>query len=373
MSDVIVVGAGIVGLAHALAAVRAGARVMVVDRDARANGASIRNFGFITVTGQEQGRVWRLARRSAAIWRNVAPAAGIRIDQEGLLVLGQRPESSAVLDAFMATEMGEGCRRLNPSSVADLCPQAHAPAGAILSTHDLRVESREALPRLAAWLAEVHGVRFRFGSAVVGMETGRVALANGEALAADAIFACPGDDWASLFPSIYAEESITRCKLQMLRLAAPGWRLPAPVMSDLSLVRYLGYAALPEAAALKAQLEQEQAEALGWGIHLIVVQSADGSLVVGDSHEYGPTPDPFGRADIDAAMLRQYEAVLGTPPAVAERWTGTYASAAGHSIVRSPMPGVHLVVVTSGTGASTGFALAEETVNGVFGNREPIC
>jgi hypothetical protein len=94
---------------------------------------------------------------------------------------------------------------------------------------------------------------------------------------------------------------------------------------------------------------------------------------VGDSHEYGPTPDPFGRADIDAAMLRQYEAVLGAAPAVTERWTGTYASAAGHSIVRSPMPGVHLVVVTSGTGASTGFALAEETVNGVFGNREPIC
>ena len=142
MSDVIVVGAGIVGLAHALAAVRAGARVTVVDRDARANGASIRNFGFITVTGQEQGRVWRLARRSAAIWRNVAPAAGIRIDQEGLLVVGQRPGSSAVLDAFMATEMGDGCQRLNPSSVADLCPQAHAPAGAILSTHDLRVESR---------------------------------------------------------------------------------------------------------------------------------------------------------------------------------------------------------------------------------------
>jgi hypothetical protein len=57
---------------------------------------------------------------------------------------------------------------------------------------------------------------------------------------------------------------------------------------------------------------------------------------------------------------------------VTERWTGTYASAAGHSIVRAPMAGVHLVVVTSGTGASTGFALAEDVVNGVFGKGEPI-
>ena len=50
--DLAVVGAGIVGLAHALAAARAGQRVVVIDRDAQANGASIRNFGYITVTGQ---------------------------------------------------------------------------------------------------------------------------------------------------------------------------------------------------------------------------------------------------------------------------------------------------------------------------------
>jgi glycine/D-amino acid oxidase-like deaminating enzyme len=69
MHDVIVVGAGIVGLAHALAAARRGRRVLVIDRDARANGASIRNFGFVTVTGQERGRVWDLpgaAPRSGA-------------------------------------------------------------------------------------------------------------------------------------------------------------------------------------------------------------------------------------------------------------------------------------------------------------------
>ena len=51
--DLAVVGAGICGLAHALAAVRKGKRVVVIDRDAQANGASVRNFGFITVTGQQ--------------------------------------------------------------------------------------------------------------------------------------------------------------------------------------------------------------------------------------------------------------------------------------------------------------------------------
>lgn len=366
MSDLIVVGAGIVGLAHALAAAKRGKRVTVIDRDARANGASIRNFGFVTVTGQQRGRVWERARRSAAIWREIAGPAGIRVEQQGLLMAAQRAEAGHVLDAFMETEMGEGCIRLGTAQASTLCPQLSAAAGALHSTLDLRVESREAIPRLAAWLEQAHGVIFRFGAAAVAVDTCCVTLADGTRLQGDAIVVCPGDDWASLYPEIYAEEAITRCKLQMLRLAAPGWRLPAPVMGDLSMVRYLGYAELPEASAIKARLEQEEAEALGWGIHLIAVQSADGTLVVGDSHEYGPTPDPFGRAAIDAAMLRQYAAVLGKAPAVVERWTGTYATAAGHSIVRSPADGVRLVVVTSGTGASTGFALAEDVIGEMF-------
>ena len=69
---------------------------------------------------------------------------------------------------------------------------------------------------------------------------------------------CPGDDLATLFPDLLARAGVTRCKLQIMRLAAPGWRLPAAVMSDLSLVRYLGYAALPEAEALRARLTAEQ-------------------------------------------------------------------------------------------------------------------
>ncbi|MET0309626.1 MAG: TIGR03364 family FAD-dependent oxidoreductase [Sphingomonas sp.] len=364
--DLIVVGAGIVGLAHALAAARRGKRVLVLDRDAQANGASIRNFGFVTVTGQERGRVWELAMRSAAIWRELAEPAGIAIEQEGLLLAAQRPEAVAVIDAFLETEMGRGCTRLGATELAERWPMVRGGAAALHSPHDLRVDSPLAIPKLACWLATEHGVDFAYGVAVHAVETGCVHSSIGTH-EAEAVIVCPGDDWATLFPEIYADAGITRCKLQMLRLAAPGWRLAAPVMSDLSMVRYLGYAALPEAAALRARLETEAADALAHGVHLIAVQGADGSLVVGDSHEYAPTPSPFSTAAIDDAILHAYAQVLGAPPAVIGRWTGTYASATGHSIVRTPADGVRLVVVTSGTGASTGFALAEDVVADLFG------
>ncbi|NBQ62165.1 MAG: FAD-dependent oxidoreductase, partial [Proteobacteria bacterium] len=66
--DLAVVGAGIVGLAHALVAARRGWRVVVIDRDDRCVGASIRNFGFITVSGQGAGDTWRRAMRSRDVW-----------------------------------------------------------------------------------------------------------------------------------------------------------------------------------------------------------------------------------------------------------------------------------------------------------------
>ena len=361
--DVVVVGAGILGLAHALAASRRGLRVLVLDRDAQANGASVRNFGFVTVTGQAQGEVWRRARRSREIWAEIAGPAGIAIEQNGLLMIAQRPEAEAVLAAFLRTEMGEDCVWLDRAAAQDRLG-AIAPRdlrGALFSPIDLRVESRDAIPALARSLAASGRVVIRRDVAVHGVATGRIATSVGE-FRADAIVVCPGDDLATLFPEALARAGLTRCKLQMLRLASPGVRLPATIMSDLSLVRYLGYAALPEAAALRTRLEAEQPAYLAHGIHLIVAQGADGSLIVGDSHHYAATPDPFASDAVDQLILEEFAAVFGAVPPVVERWTGTYASGPRHSIVETPADGVRLVLVTSGTGASTGFALAEEVI-----------
>ena len=103
------------------------------------------------------------------------------------------------------------------------------------------------------------------------------------------------------------------------------------------------------------------------GVHLIVVQSADGSLVVGDSHHYARTPDPFAPDDVDELILDEYKAVFaGQKPAVSARWTGTYASADRTMFADTPSENVRLVVITGGTGASTSFAIAEEVIADLF-------
>jgi FAD dependent oxidoreductase TIGR03364 len=370
--DCLIVGRGIVGLAHALAAARHGLRVAVVDRDSRAIGASVRNFGFVTVTGQQKGITWRRARRTRDVWAEIAAAADIAIYHRGLLMVARRRESLAVIEEFSNSPMSAGCRVLRGKALAALAPPLRPRLhGALYSPHELRVESRDAIPRLSAWLAAVHGVTFLPRAAVHAVEPGRVHTGAGS-FAAPHIVVCPGPDIVTLFPEHHARRGITLSKLHMMRLAAPGWRLPAAVMSDLGLLRYLGYADCPSLPALRSRVGAEQAQFLADGIHLIVVQGADGSLVVGDSHHYDSAPDPFQPRDIDDRILEELTTVLDLPvPEVVERWVGVYPSGPDTAFTDSPMEGVRLVNVTSGTGASTAFAIAEETLADLLGLQPP--
>jgi FAD dependent oxidoreductase TIGR03364 len=367
--DCAIVGAGILGLAHAYWARQAGLSVAVIERDAAATGASVRNFGFVTVTGQQAGLTWRRARRSRALWAEIAPRAGIEVVHRGLTVAARRPEALRCLEEFAAGPMGDGCRVLRAGELP--APFHPGLMGGLHSPHELRVESRTAIPQLAAWL-EAEGVVFLRHTMTLRAEIGTVITSTGPVHASHIVI-CPGTDLVTLFPEVMTRRRVGLCKLHMMRVAAPGWVLPSAVMSDLGLVRYRGYAGCPSLPALRERLEEDQPDHLADGIHLIAVQSADGSLVVGDSHHGVATADAFQPEAVDARILDELRQVLDLPaPEVTERWVGFYPTSAEPAFVEAPAPGVRLALVTSGTGASTAFAIAEETMADLLGLPEPV-
>ena len=366
--DLAVAGAGIVGLAHALAARKRGLRVAVVERDARASQASIRNFGFVTVSGQAAGTVRERALRSRDAWLEVCREARIPILQRGALVLAQREEAAAVLREFAEGDMGEGCELWDDARVRREAPMLARDARAALwSPHELRIEAREAVPRLAGWLA-TQGVDFFWSRAAFGPDPAGLRHAGGLIEARWTVFA-PGIEAAALFPEVARRAGLERCKLQMMRIAPQPWRLPGVVMSDLSLLRYGGFAAQRSATKLRERLERECAEALAHGVHLIVAQSADGSLVVGDSHAYGDADDPFAAASVERLLMSELRArVALVSEEIVERWIGYYPVSRQTALIDEAVgPRARLVTVTSGTGMSTAFAIAEESVAAMFG------
>lgn len=362
--DVVVVGGGIVGMACAWAALQQGLRVAVIDRDPVCVGASIRNFGFITVTGQGSGDTWRRARRSRDVWNDLAPQAGIAVLHRGLWVLAQREQARDVLQELCARAEGKDLQWLEAETLQQRAPQVVRPhlLGALYSPHEIRIESRQAVEQLRQWLAS-QGVHFHMGLAVQQVQAGQVRTAEG-VFRAPRIAVCPGPQLRMLFPSVFERRRTRLCQLQMLRIQPPaGFRLPAAMMSDLSLVRYRGYLEMPSASRLAARFDQEAAAELAQGIHLIVVQSEDGSLVVGDSHHYGPVLPPFASAHIEKLILQEMQRMLMLDHyEVLERWSGLYPSGEDDAFIETVLPGVQLISVTSGTGMSTAFALAEDWV-----------
>ena len=342
---------------------------MVLERDARANGASVRNFGFVTITGQEAGDTRRRALRSREVWEEIAPKAGISILQRGTLFVARRPEAAAVLEQFAAGEMGGGCELLSAAEARRRVPQLRSGmAGALASPLELRIEARDAIPALAAWLEEEHGVVFSWSNPALAIDGTTVRHAHGT-LEAHAVVLAPGTQVGDFAPHYAGRVELRQCTLQMMRIAPPAGRLPSVLMSDLSLLRYGGLASLPAAAALRERVERECARAVAEGIHLIVAQSADGSLVVGDSHRYGAHPDPFASAEVDEMILQELRLLLELERVeVVERWQGHYPVAAVKPLLRETItPRVELVSVTNGLGMSTAFAIGEETIGSLFG------
>ena len=372
--DLLIVGSGIVGLAHAYEAAKRGLTVGVIEQHAHCTGASIRNFGFVTVSGQGAGDTWRRAVHSAKVWKELADRASINILHRGTWVLCERPEAVDVAQAYLKTSMGAECQYFARTRFSDLPTIGHDHAaslnlknalGLLYSPHELRVESRDAIPQLANFLQREMGVDFYWETEVLSIEGGAIHTA-GERLDAQKILICPGAALTGIAKPYIEKHDLRLCTLQMLRIKPQeGFILPGSVMTDNSLARYLGWSELPEAKALQERIAHEMPEYLKEGIHLIVVQSADGTLVVGDSHRYGLAEDVFASERIEQLIIQLMYRVLDiTEHTVVERWTGVYPSShSSDAIIEKISSQVWVVIVTSGTGASTAFGLAKENLD----------
>ncbi|PWJ25978.1 FAD dependent oxidoreductase TIGR03364 [Branchiibius hedensis] len=358
-ADLVVVGAGIVGLAHAYHAVRKGLRVVVVDRDARAVGASIRNFGHCCITVQD-GDALRYAHRGRQHWLDVADAAGFWAREASTLVVARHDDEWAVLHDLAAARGAQLVQLLDPSAVQRLAPVRGSIGGALLPG-DLRVDPRGAVPAIARYLAD-QGVDFHWSTTVHGVDDGVLRTNRGVFEARDVVVAV-NHDVDRLFPGLGAP--IKRCSLHMLQIRPHRDLTIRPaVLTGHSMLRYAGFAVSSRLADVRARIGRDEPEAAAAGLNLMFTQRPDGDLVIGDTHSYDQVPDVFAVESWDALIINKIRDLLDIGDFdVRYRWQGVYASATDPFLVAEPSPGVHVVSVTSGIGMTTSFGLAADVVD----------
>lgn len=363
--QLVVIGAGIAGLAHAWAAARRGWRVTVCERDDRARGASVRNFGLFWALGQP-AELRATALRSRERWLEFLAATGTWHRECGAVIVAAHADEAAVLEEFAASGAADGVEVWTGAQVEARCPAMHrgvARAG-LFSPPEINVDPREALARLPEFLAARYGVAFRWSTAVTTIEPGRVRTAAGEWLACDAAVICSGSDLETLLPGTFSGAGLRRCRLQMLRTVPQpaGWS-PGPVLAGgLSLRHYASFAGCPSVAAVRARVAREAPELDRFGIHVMASLDRHGALVLGDSHEYGADPGLGENAGIEDLILRELRRLFDFPDwRVAERWHGVYVKCTDGAAFRAePLPGVHVVTGLGGAGMTLAFGLAEE-------------
>lgn len=378
--DDIVVGAGVIGLAHAFALARRGRKVLVIERHARALGASVRNFGMIWPIGQTLGTNMNLALDSRQIWAGLLERSGIWHHQGGSLHVAHHDDEAQVLREFheLATQAGYELELLDARATT-ACSRAVNPEGlrlSLYSRHEISVDPREVIAKLPGYLRAHYGVRFEYGQMVRSIDGQKVKTSAGQ-WSARRVWLCTGDETQILYPEILTRQGMFPCKLQMLRTAAQtgDWKIGPHLAGGLTLRHYTSFAACPTLAELKARVAREMPLMDHFGIHVMASQNGRGELTIGDSHEYNPPEEPFGTVSpfntrqIDDLIMSYLKTIMVAPDLeIAERWFGVYLKHPGKLWFEAAAePHVEILTGIGGNGMTLSMGVSEQHVARVLG------
>lgn len=366
----IVVGAGIVGLATARALSLAGYKVTVIEKSEKAVGASIRNFGMVWPIGQPEGLLFNRAMRSRQVWRDISDSTGMWYNESGSMHLAYQDDEWQVLQelADLFQQEGRPVFLLSSSTIAARFPhvQQKGLLGGLFSNTELIVNPREAIKTTAAYLENFLDVQFMYKTQVTNAETGAVYIGD-KKIQADQVWICNGQEFEILFPAVFSNIPITRCKLQMMRFkpADAAMKIGTSVCGGLSLIHYKSFAKATGLQKLENRYKTEMQEYIRHGIHVMVAQNEYGELTVGDSHEYGHSFEPFDSVYINDLIFSYLRQMLNCSTwQLTQSWNGIYLKMQNGEteICLSPVTDVFILNGLGGAGMTLSFGLAEEMV-----------
>lgn len=378
----VIVGSGVIGLAHAAEALERGYQVTVIDRDHRAIGASVRNFGHICITAQG-GAAYDLARTGRSIWLKRANQAGFWLTESGTVVMATTEKEISLLSQFHDVRRESSSWVSSPDLANTFGIHNRQDHSQGLHLHeDLRVNPREVVPKVVSWL-EGEGVQFQWGTLVTGFDDHQVFTSRGP-IETDRIVVTVNHDLDHLFPNMGKEFDLQRCALQMLRVEpATPQHLRSAVLSGTSMLRYDGFQNLPARQEVYDEIDSQRSILLASACNLMATQLPDGSLLLGDTHVYGNTVGPFMSGEWAEMLLTAGAELLGFEfSRISEYWQGTYLSSQlggldadsqatggdsstgasygrGQLLHHRPLPHIDVVSALSGIGMTTAFGLAD--------------
>jgi FAD dependent oxidoreductase TIGR03364 len=367
VSTVLIVGGGVIGTMHARQALKEGYRVVHVERDGRPRSASVRNFGLVWIGGRASGDELQLSLRTRELWQELHEEfRSVEFRAKGSMTIARTAAEMSVLEQSMAKSDAalRQWQLLSPEEVRRVNPALRGSfVGGLFCPLDAAVEPSFVLTQIRAEL--MSNPNYEWNSNVDIVSVGdiggaiRAVAKDGRKFDADLAIICPGADHTSLFEEELREAPLRRVRLQMMSTEPFGEHLTTSVADGDSLRYYPAYD-VPALAALPPQ----QPIAAEHKMQLLLVQRTDGTLTIGDTHEYDEPFEFSLREDVYQYLHEVASDILGQKiPAITRRWDGIYSQRTDGAICERKFVSNKIVIVTGpgGRGNTLSPAIAEAT------------
>lgn len=374
--ELIVIGAGILGLSHAYHAAKLGYRVLLLEKDSYPVGATVRNFGQIVPSGMSPD--WfEYGVESTNLYKAIQAEYDISIRENGSLYIASCEEEQRLLHELFDIMQGRGyptqlfsqyqCLERWPSLNSNYCKQG------LFFPSEVSAEPNLLIHRLLRYVpGKFSNLTYRPNSLVTrcDIQDKEVVLvtSDGVRYGGRKVIICCGNEFKILFPEHFSESGIVVSKLQMLRTQPmPQVRLEGNILTGLTIRRYESFRACPSYGTTVAP--EELKELLHWGIHLLFKKAPDGTIIIGDSHEYASASEATNlnyeiNQHINRLILTEAAKIVNFDAALIQNtWAGFYSQHPEKGIVEIDLENkIHIRTAIGGKGMTGSAGYAKESI-----------
>lgn len=374
--DLMVVGAGILGTFHAFAAAKRGYKVLLVEKDSQPVQATVRNFGMVVPSGMTADLL-PTALDSLSIYQTMQDQFDISARRNGSWYIASDDQELAMLQELHQRNQQTGY----PSSLLSIDEVIRAnPAvkksyakGALYFPEEFSVNPLQLIYRIIEFIQQEYTVEYRPNTQIISMETGQDEVISmdsaGEQYRASKAIVCNGHDFKTLFPSRFLNSDIELVKLQMMRTKPlKSVSLNGNLLSGRTIRRYESFRNLPSWSAGEKDSELDK-----YGIHILFKQELDGSIIIGDSHEYADAREAEKLSftmnqSINERMLTEARNIVELPCwDIAEYWAGYYCqSKTDHYYQDDIDDKIHFLTAIGGKGMTLAPGIAEKNIENIL-------
>jgi FAD dependent oxidoreductase TIGR03364 len=378
--DVIVIGAGVLGTFHAYHAAKLGKHVLLTEKDQYPVQATVRNFGQAVPSGLASD--WfDYGRRATVLYKEIQEEFDISVRNNGSVYIASDDDEQRLIHELklMMDLRGYASQLLTPGQCIEKWPalkKEYCKEG-LFFPQEISVEPEKMIYQLLEYCkGKFSNLTYAPSTTVLdcGVAGGivKIVTSTGQHVTAEKAILCNGGEFKLLFADLFQKSGIVVSKLQMLRtIARPDVQLDGNILTGLTIRRYESFTECPSYSSLGTNTHL--AELQKWGIHILFKKAKDGTIIIGDSHEYADVnhTDDLGftvNQHINDLMLAEAERIVSFKVRdLSTSWAGFYPEHPDKNIVEFNIEDrIHIRTAIGGKGMTSAAGYAEESIRRIF-------